>query len=165
MACEAALATMLWIKLKGECSLILYFSGGPKMMEIGRLCIKTAGRDAGKKCVIVDIIDDKFVMVDGETRRRKCNIRHLEPLKETIKISKGATNQSVVAEFKKLGIDLKETKPRKPKPKQKKIRSADRKKLAPKQESKKVKAEKPAEEKKAEVKAETKLEKALGEEK
>src|SRR3989344_3996604 len=58
------------------------------MIEIGRLCLKTAGRDAGMKCVIVDILDDKFVLIDGQTRRRKCNILHLEPLKEVIKIKK-----------------------------------------------------------------------------
>jgi len=43
----------------------------------GRICVKTAGRDAGLKCVIVDVLDDKFVLIDGETRRRKCNILHL----------------------------------------------------------------------------------------
>jgi large subunit ribosomal protein L14e len=127
-----------------------------KMMEIGRLCIKIAGRDAGKKCVIIDVIDETLVMIDGETRRRKCNIRHLEPLKETIKVSKNAAHSSVVSEFKKLGIEIKETKPKKPVEKQKPIRAADRKKLAPKEE--KPKAEKPAPQKK-----EGKLEKAIEE--
>ena len=28
-------------------------------IEVGRICIKLRGREAGKKCVIVDIIDDK----------------------------------------------------------------------------------------------------------
>jgi ribosomal protein L14E/L6E/L27E len=95
-------------------------------------------------------------MIDGETRRRKCNIRHLEPLKETIKVSKNAAHSSVVSEFKKLGIEIKETKPKKPVEKQKPIRAADRKKLAPKEE--KPKAEKPAPQKK-----EGKLEKAIEE--
>jgi large subunit ribosomal protein L14e len=62
------------------------------MIEIGRLCVKTAGRDAGLKCIIVDILDDKFVLIDGETRRRKCNILHLEPLKDVIKIKKNASH-------------------------------------------------------------------------
>ena len=30
------------------------------MMEVGRLCLKIAGRDAGMKCVIVEVIDDNF---------------------------------------------------------------------------------------------------------
>ena len=135
------------------------------MMEVGRLCVKIAGRDAGKKCVIVDTVDDTFVMVDGETRRRKCNVKHLEPLKEAIKISKGADHNAVAAEFKKMGIELKETKPRKAKPRQKQVRAAERKKMKPKEEAKEKKE---TEAEKTEEKAEpeeTKLEKVAGEEK
>ena len=47
------------------------------MIEIGRLCVKIAGRDAGKKCVVVDVVNDNTVLIDGETRRRNCNIKHL----------------------------------------------------------------------------------------
>jgi large subunit ribosomal protein L14e len=128
-----------------------------KMMEVGRLCIKTAGRDAGKKCVIVEVMDEKFVMIDGETRRRKCNVRHLEPLTETIKLSKGAAHTSVISEFKKLGMEITATKPRKAAEKPTKTRAADRKKLEPKEEKPKAKAEK------AKPKAEGKLEKAIEE--
>ena len=38
------------------------------MFQVGRLCIKIAGRDAGKKCVIVSVLDDVFVLIDGEWR-------------------------------------------------------------------------------------------------
>ncbi|MEK6949443.1 MAG: 50S ribosomal protein L14e [Nanoarchaeota archaeon] len=82
------------------------------MIEIGRVCIKTAGRDAGLKCVIVEILDDKFVLIDGETRRRKCNILHLEPLKEVIKIKKGASHEDVSKEFEALGLRARETAPK-----------------------------------------------------
>ncbi|MBW3001744.1 50S ribosomal protein L14e [Candidatus Woesearchaeota archaeon] len=82
------------------------------MIEIGRLCIKTAGRDAGKKCVIVEILDERFVLIDGETRRKKCNQLHLEPLKDKIDIKKGASHADVTAEFKKLGLTARETKPK-----------------------------------------------------
>ena len=80
------------------------------MIEIGRVCIKTAGRDAAKKCVIIDILDNKFVLIDGETRRRKCNILHLEPLKDVIKIKKNASHDEVKKEFGKLGLKSKEKK-------------------------------------------------------
>lgn len=83
------------------------------MIEVGRLCVKIAGRDAGKKCVVVDLIDDNYVMIDGETRRRKCNVKHLEPLKEVIKIKKGADRAVVASEFKRLGIELAEKKSKK----------------------------------------------------
>ena len=146
------------------------------MMDVGRICVKIAGRDAGNKCVVVEVLDNNFVIIDGETRRRKCNVKHLEPLAETVKISKGATHQTIVSEFKKMGIDLKETKPRKAKIASKQIRAADRKKMAPKEEKKKdkkektktdtdkkLKTEKTKKEEKAEPK-ETELEKAVAKE-
>jgi len=83
------------------------------MIELGRLCVKIAGRDAGAKCIVVDNVDKKTVMIDGETRRRKCNIAHLEPLKELIKIKKAASHADISAEFKKLGLKARETKPKK----------------------------------------------------
>lgn len=77
------------------------------MIEIGRICLKISGRDGGKKAVIVDIIDDKYVLIDGEARRRKCNIKHLEPTKIKIELEKNAPHEAVVKEFEKLGIKIK----------------------------------------------------------
>lgn len=57
-------------------------------IEVGRVCIKTAGREAGEKCAVVEIIDEKFVEVVGESvKNRRCNIGHLEPTAETIDVS------------------------------------------------------------------------------
>ena len=61
------------------------FTQGVKMKQ-GQMCVKLAGRDAGKKCVIVEILDKNFVTIDGNVRRRKCNKIHLIPLKETVDI-------------------------------------------------------------------------------
>lgn len=77
------------------------------MIQIGRVCVKLAGRDAGKKCAIIEILDEHFVMIDGETRRRKCNILHLEPLPDTVSIQKGAAHAQVC---KALGIETTDTK-------------------------------------------------------
>ncbi len=56
-------------------------------IEVGRICVKLAGREAGEKCVIIEVIDDKFVEVVGNTvKNRRCNIKHLEPLDETIEV-------------------------------------------------------------------------------
>ncbi|MCK9151339.1 50S ribosomal protein L14e [Methanobacterium alcaliphilum] len=56
-------------------------------IEVGRVCVKTAGREAGEKCVIVDVIDEKFVEVVGSSiKNRRCNIQHLEPVDQTIEI-------------------------------------------------------------------------------
>ena len=56
-------------------------------IEVGRICVKIAGREAGEKCVIVEVIDDKFVEVVGTSiKNRRCNIRHLEPIDQTVEI-------------------------------------------------------------------------------
>ncbi len=83
------------------------------MIEIGRICVKIAGRDAGKRCVIVDVIDDNYVLVDGETRRRKSNIMHLEPLDKTVEISKNASHEAVTKAVSGLGWELHATKAKK----------------------------------------------------
>lgn len=56
-------------------------------IEVGRVCVKISGREAGEKCVIVEVIDDKFVEVVGTNiKNRRCNIKHLEPVDQTIEI-------------------------------------------------------------------------------
>ena len=57
------------------------------MFETGRICIKIAGRDAGNICIVIDKIDENYVLIDGNVRRRKCNIAHLEPLKDILRES------------------------------------------------------------------------------
>ena len=66
------------------------------MFNVGRVCIKLAGRDAGKKCVVVDAGDGKYVTIDGYTRRKKCNTMHLEPLDQVIDIASGAAHETVM---------------------------------------------------------------------
>ncbi|MFH1916405.1 MAG: hypothetical protein ABIJ21_04015 [Nanoarchaeota archaeon] len=76
------------------------------MLNIGRVCVKIAGRDAGKTCAIIDTYDNGLVLIDGETRRRKCNIRHLLPKEETISLKKDASHDDVISAFKKIGITI-----------------------------------------------------------
>lgn len=80
------------------------------MFEIGRIVIKTAGRDAGNTAVVVDTIDGKFVLIDGNVRRRKCNVAHLEPLNDVLKIKKAASTSDVHKAMKEAGIKLVEIK-------------------------------------------------------
>lgn len=92
------------------------------MIEVGRLCVKIAGRDAGKKCLIVEVIDENNVMIDGQTRRKKCNIKHIEPLKDVLKIKKGASHNDVVSALKKAGVEVKEKKKKEKKPAKKEVK-------------------------------------------
>jgi len=79
------------------------------MFEVGRMCLKTAGREAGKYCVVIKNMEDNFVMVTGpksatQVKRRRCNTEHLEPLTEKIKISADASDSEVLAAYEKEGI-------------------------------------------------------------
>ena len=76
--------------------------------DIGRLCIKTMGREAGYLCVIVDIIDKNYLLIDGlKVRRRRVNYRHIEPITETIDIKKGASHDQLEAAIKKAKLEKK----------------------------------------------------------
>ncbi len=101
-------------------------------MKIGQICIKIAGRDAGKVCVVVENLDKTFVLIDGNTRRRKCNIAHLYPLAKIVKIKAKAVHKDVIAAMKveKIKIDEKKkrTKERKKSIKPKKRRAKEIKK-------------------------------------
>jgi large subunit ribosomal protein L14e len=90
-------------------------------IEVGRICVKICGREAGKKCVIVDIIDKGFVLVTGPksvtgVKRRRANINHLEPLAEKIEIKRGASDEEVIEALKKKGLLEAMAQPEKPTP-------------------------------------------------
>ena len=106
------------------------------MFEIGRICVKIAGRDAGQKCVIVHVIDDKNVLVDGMTRRRKCNKLHLEPLNKILDLKDNASHDDVTKAFKTLGLKVKTSKPKAKTVKPKVVKKAKPKTETPKKEKK-----------------------------
>jgi len=79
------------------------------MIEVGRVCVKTMGREAGKKCVVVDVIDENFVLITGPksisgVKRRRVNIKHIEPTPYKLEIAKGATDDEVVNAIEKAGL-------------------------------------------------------------
>lgn len=131
------------------------------MMEVGRICVKTAGRDAGKKCIIIEVLDKNFVMIDGETRRKKCNVKHLEPLDQKLDIVSGISHEDVADVFAGLGVDMRDTKPKnaaertKKSKAQKKAPAAAESKPAKKE---KAQAPKAAEKQSAPAKKEAKVE-------
>ncbi|MCD4759627.1 50S ribosomal protein L14e [archaeon] len=89
------------------------------MYEIGRIVIKIAGRDAGNTAIVVDKIDDNIVLIDGNVRRRKCNIKHLEPTQDVLKIKKCATTAEVHKMMSAAEIKVKAKKKVKRSPKKK----------------------------------------------
>ena len=78
-------------------------------IEVGRVCVKIAGRESGRKCVVVDIIDENFVLVTGSksltgVRRRRANVRHLEPTEAKISIARGADDEEVLKAIEEAGL-------------------------------------------------------------
>jgi len=70
-------------------------------MDVGRVCVKLSGREAGRQCVIIDVIDRNYVLVTGPeeltgVRRRRVNMNHLRPLEEMIEISRGASDEEII---------------------------------------------------------------------
>lgn len=108
-------------------------------MEIGRICLKIAGRDSNKKCVVVDILDKNSVLIDGETRRKRCNILHIEPLNQVLDIKKGASHDEVINAFKKIGLKARITRPKEKKEKPAKPRAKDRLAMQETKSAKKIK--------------------------
>lgn len=98
-------------------------------IEVGRLCLKLAGREAGKVCVITEMINEGFVVIDGQVKKRRCNINHLQTLDQKIKVLKSTTSEDIKKELKKLGYETKESKPKPKKEKQKKQRIVKKKEI------------------------------------
>jgi len=69
-------------------------------IEVGRICVKIAGREAGRKCVIVDIIDKNFVLITGPKRvtgvkRRRVSMNHIEPTERRISIKRRYSDEEI----------------------------------------------------------------------
>jgi len=75
-------------------------------IEVGRICVKTAGRELGSKCVIVDVVDSNYVLVTGPkslsgVKRRRTNVKHIEPTLDKVDLKKGATDDEVLKALEK----------------------------------------------------------------
>ena len=68
-------------------------------IEVGRVIVKIAGREALMKAVIVDLVDQNFALISGAgispVKRRRCNIKHLRPLDLSVSIKRGANDEDV----------------------------------------------------------------------
>ena len=103
-------------------------------MDIGRICIKTRGREAGRRCVVVDLVDKNFVLITGPkeltgVKRRRANVNHLSPTEERIEIKRGASDEEIMKILGKAKAKRKakaeaagEEKPSEEKPRERKAR-------------------------------------------
>lgn len=77
-------------------------------IEVGRLCVKQVGRENGKKCVVIDVMDKSFVLVTGPkkltgVKRRRVNIGHVYPLEDKIEVKRGASDEEVTQSLEAAG--------------------------------------------------------------
>jgi len=77
-------------------------------VEVGRICVKIAGREAGRKCVVIDVIDKNFALITGPkqltgVRRRRVNVNHIEPTADKIEIKRGASDEEVIKALEAAG--------------------------------------------------------------
>lgn len=108
------------------------------MFEIGRICLKIAGRDAGKYGVVIKQEESQYVLIDGYTRRRKVNVKHLEPTSKLVEIKENASTEEVKKALEKAGF--KEKPQRKPIKKKEEEQKKPQKKSASSKPSKQTKS-------------------------
>ena len=70
-------------------------------IDIGRVCVKLLGREAGKKCIVVDIVDKNFVLITGPkqlngVKRRRVNVGHIEPTERKADIKRGESDEELI---------------------------------------------------------------------
>jgi large subunit ribosomal protein L14e len=67
-----------------------------KAIDVGSVCIKTTGREAGEKAVVLEILGPTMVTIIGpKVRKRKCNILHLLPTGKKIEVNSKITQKEV----------------------------------------------------------------------
>ncbi len=70
-------------------------------IDIGKICVKLVGREAGKKCIIVDVVDKNFVLVTGPkqlngVKRRRVNVNHIEITDRKVNIKRGESDEALI---------------------------------------------------------------------
>jgi len=71
-------------------------------LEEGSVCVKTRGREAGRKAVVLEF-DKKagLALVEGpKVKKRKCNPMHLLPTGKKVSVKKGITKKELGALLK-----------------------------------------------------------------
>ena len=83
-------------------------------LELGRVCLKIAGREAGGYCVVIKPAgtskqEKSFVFVTGPklltgVKRRRVNITHLKATESKLEVAEDASDEAVIAAYDKAGL-------------------------------------------------------------
>ncbi len=66
-------------------------------LEPGTVCVKTHGKEAGRKVVVLEF-DKKtgLAVIEGPyVKKRKCNLKHLMPLEKKVAVKKGMKKEEL----------------------------------------------------------------------
>ena len=87
-----------------DCEFICFLGDTENMpaIEVGRICVKQIGRENGKQCVIIDVMDKSFVIITGPkavtgVKRKRANMSHIMPLQDKVELKKGASDEEVIS--------------------------------------------------------------------
>ncbi|MAG21979.1 MAG: 50S ribosomal protein L14e [Candidatus Diapherotrites archaeon] len=71
-------------------------------IEVGTVCVKTAGRKTGEKVIVLDLDKEKsFATVIGEkVKKKQCSFRHLIPLNKVVKVNKSISQKDIAGLLK-----------------------------------------------------------------
>lgn len=124
------------------------------LLDAGRICMKIAGREAGRYCVVLKNVNKSFVLVTGPkiltgVKRRNANVSHLEATPYKIEVTENSSDEDIVSAMQKANL-VKKLNLRMPSAAELKAREEKEKEETPKAE------EKPVEKKKKEAKAKEK---------
>ena len=77
-------------------------------VEVGRICVKVAGRESGRKCVIVDVMDKSFVLITGPksvtgVKRKRANVGHIKVLEDKLEIKKNSSDDEIASKLEAEG--------------------------------------------------------------
>ncbi|ACB39037.1 50S ribosomal protein L14e [Pyrobaculum neutrophilum] len=80
-----------------------------KVIDVGRVVVKVLGREAGRKAVVVDIVDENYVVITGPkqltgVRRRRVNVNHIEPTDKKVEVKRGASDEEVLKAVEAAGL-------------------------------------------------------------
>lgn len=66
------------------------------LLEIGRICIKRAGKNSGEKVIIVGF-EKNLPIVEGlHSKRKKCNPKHLFPTVKKAELKENPPREEVI---------------------------------------------------------------------
>lgn len=76
------------------------------MVKTGDVVMKIAGRDAGRIAIVVEDLGNGYYKIDGDTRKRKVNFKHIDFLGKEVKVGKNASTEEIRKVLEEMGFKM-----------------------------------------------------------